>query len=237
MAAVRARKRGDLASTRDAQAAAQPAQRGSPGSGLPAAPLLPVRRRHPPRVHRTQSRSRADQKAPAQFLRDDLKLELNPDKTLITHARTQAAHYLGYEITVQHSATRPAVNGSIALRVPKAVIKAKCAPYLKRGKPARRTELMNQDDHVIISTYGAEYRGLVQYYLLAGDVWRLSRLQWVTLTSLLKTLAARHRSTVAKMARNTGPPSTRRTDRGGAFEARVERAGRKPLVARFAEFP
>ena len=27
----------------------------------------------------------------AQFLREDLKLELNPDKTLITHARTQAA--------------------------------------------------------------------------------------------------------------------------------------------------
>jgi hypothetical protein len=173
----------------------------------------------------------------AQFLREDLKLELNPDKTLITHARTQAAAFLGYEITVQHSATRPAVNGSIALRVPKAVIKAKCAPYLKRGKPARRTELMNQDDHVIISTYGAEYRGLVQYYLLAGDVWRLSRLQWVTLTSLLKTLAARHRSTVAKMARKYGatidtPHGPRR-----CFEARVERAGRKPLVARFGGIP
>ncbi len=173
----------------------------------------------------------------AQFLREDLKLELNPDKTLITHARTQAAAFLGYEITVQHSATRPAVNGSIALRVPKAVIKAKCAPYLKRGKPARRTELMNQDDHVIISTYGAEYRGLVQYYLLAGDVWRLSRLQWVTLTSLLKTLGARHRSTVAKMARKYGatvdtPHGPRR-----CFEARVERAGRKPLVARFGGIP
>ena len=161
-------------STRDAQAAAQPAQRGSPGSGLPAAPLLPVRRRHllgftGPEAEAEQIRQRL-----AQFLREDLKLELNPDKTLITHARTQAAAFLGYEITVQHSATRPAVNGSIALRVPKAVIKAKCAPYLKRGKPARRTELMNQDDHVIISTYGAEYRGLVQYYLLAGDVWRLN---------------------------------------------------------------
>ena len=70
------------------------------------------------------------------------------------------------------------------------MIKAKCSPYLKRGKPARRTELMNRDDHVIISTYGAEFRGIVQYYLLAGDVWRLSRLQWVMLTSLLKTLGA-----------------------------------------------
>jgi retron-type reverse transcriptase len=31
----------------------------------------------------------------AQFLRDDLKLELSEDKTLITHARTQAARFLG----------------------------------------------------------------------------------------------------------------------------------------------
>ena len=30
---------------------------------------------------------------------------------------------------------------------------------------------------LIISTYGAEYRGIVQYYLLAGDVWRLNRLR------------------------------------------------------------
>ena len=38
----------------------------------------------------------------AEFLRDELGLELNQDKTLITHARTRAARYLGYEITIQH---------------------------------------------------------------------------------------------------------------------------------------
>jgi len=32
-----------------------------------------------------------------------LKLELSPGKTLITHARTQAARFLGYEITVLHN--------------------------------------------------------------------------------------------------------------------------------------
>ena len=106
----------------------------------------------------------------ATFLRDELKLELNEDKTLITHARTGAASFLGYEITVQHSKTRPHINGSIGLRVPRTVIKAKCAPYLQHGKPERRPELLNFDDHLIISTYGAEYRGIVQYWLLAGDV-------------------------------------------------------------------
>ena len=100
----------------------------------------------------------------AAFLRDDLKLELNQDKTLITHARTQAASFLGYHITVQHSRDRPSVNGVIRLRVPRPVITAKCAPYLKHGKPARRAELMNLPDSLIISTYGAGYRGIVQYF-------------------------------------------------------------------------
>ena len=140
-----------------------------------------------------------------QFLHDDLKLELNQDKTLITHARTGAAKFLGYEITVQHADAkvrngRRSVNGTIALRVPLEVIKVKCAPYLKFGKPERVTPLVNLDDHTIISTYGARYRGLVNYYLLAGDVWRLNRLQWAMQTSLLKTLACKYNSTVCKMA-------------------------------------
>jgi group II intron reverse transcriptase/maturase len=173
----------------------------------------------------------------AAFLRDDLRLELNQDKTVITHGRTRAATYLGYEITVQHSRDRPAVNGVIGLRVPTTVIKARCASYLKRGKPAHRPELLNGDDLAIISRYGSEYRGLVQYYLLAGDVWRLSRLEWTAGTSMLKTLAAKHRSTVTKMATRyktvTDTPHGPRT----CFAASIQRTGRKPLTARFGGIP
>ena len=236
MAAVRARKRGFTTAARELRKQ----QRGMPSKD----PQDPGYRRlrycryaddtllgfAGPRAEAEQIKKRL-----AQFLRDDLKLELNPDKTLITHARTGAASFLGYEITVQHSATRPTVNGSVALRVPRKVIKAKCVLYMKHGKPERRTELMNRDDLTIISTYGAEYRGLVQYYLLAGDVWRLSRLKWVTQTSMLKTLAAKHRSTVSAMARKhrakTSMPEGPRT----CYEASVQRDGRKPLVARFGE--
>jgi group II intron reverse transcriptase/maturase len=173
----------------------------------------------------------------ATFLREDLALELNDTKTLITHARTGAARFLGYEIITQHSQTRRKVNGVIGLRVPREVIKAKCVPYRKLGKPERRTELMNRGDHTIISTYGAEYRGVVQYYLLAGDVWRLNRLRWVAETSMLKTLAAKHESSVTKMARKykavVETPHGRRT----CFQATIERASRKPLVARFGGIP
>src|SRR5438046_2062649 len=57
----------------------------------------------------------------AQFLHDDLRLELNTDKTLITHARTGAARFLGYEITIQHAddkvtGCRRAANGGLDWR-------------------------------------------------------------------------------------------------------------------------
>jgi group II intron reverse transcriptase/maturase len=169
----------------------------------------------------------------ARFLHEDLKLELSQDKTLITHARTSAARFLGYEITVQHSRRRRQINGVIGLGVPDDVIKVKCAPYLQHGKPERRAELLNRDDLTIISTYGSEYRGIVQYYLLAGNVSRLNRLRWVAETSMLKTLAAKHESSVTKMARKYRAVAETAHGRRAAFEASVERAGRKPLVARF----
>jgi group II intron reverse transcriptase/maturase len=178
----------------------------------------------------------------AAFLRDDLTLELSREKTLITHARTQAARFLGYEITVAHDNRKITggirrLNGTVQLRVPKTVIKAKCAPYLERGKPASRPALKDRDDHAIISTYGAEFRGIVQYYLLAVDVWRLDRLEWVMKTSMLKTLAHRHRSTVTKMADKHKAVTATPCGPRRCFEARVERHGRKPLVARFGGIP
>jgi group II intron reverse transcriptase/maturase len=174
----------------------------------------------------------------ATFLRDELELELSADKTLITHARTNAARFLGYEITVQHGgATRRSANGKIALRVPRAVITAKCSHYTQRGEPARRTRLINEDDYTIISVYGAEYRGFVQYYLPASNVSHLNRLQWVMATSMLKTLAAKHRSTVSKMAARYKAKIETPYGLRACFEATVGRQGRKPLVARFGGIP
>ncbi len=178
----------------------------------------------------------------AAFLRDELALELSARKTLITHARTRAARFLGYEITVRHDDSkitggRRMLNGTVALRVPLDVIKAKCAPYRRRGKPWHRSRLVNLDDQDIIQVYGAEYRGVVSYYLLACDVWRLHALRWNAETSMLKTLGAKHKSTVAKMAARfkakTETPHGLRT----CFEARVRRQGKKDLVARFGGIP
>jgi hypothetical protein len=178
----------------------------------------------------------------AAFLREDLGLELSPDKTLITHARTRAARFLGYEIIVQHADNRITcgrrmTNGVIALRVPLDVITAKCAPYLRRGKPAHRSDRHNLDDYDIVRIFGAEYRGVVQYYLLAVDVWRLSRLRWAALTSMLKTLAAKHHSTVTAMVARYRATTDTVHGKRRCFEARIERAGKQPLVARFGGIP
>jgi hypothetical protein len=67
--------------------------------------------------------------------------------------------------------------------------------------------------------------------------WTRFSARTVAKTSMLKTLAAKHRSTVTKMARKykarTATPHGPRT----CFEATVERPGRKPLVARFGGIP
>jgi hypothetical protein len=39
----------------------------------------------------------------SEFLRETLKLTLSEEKTLITHARTERARFLGYDITILHN--------------------------------------------------------------------------------------------------------------------------------------
>src|SRR5260370_31118212 len=81
-----------------------------------------------------------------EFLREQLKLTLSETKTLLTHARSERARFLGYEIAVEqadHKHDRRGhrrINGQIGLRVPKRVLQAKCPPYFQRGKPIHRRE-------------------------------------------------------------------------------------------------
>lgn len=95
-----------------------------------------------------------------QFLHDELKLELSQEKSLITHAHSQAARFFGYDISAYHgeaklSGGRRLTGGSIKPGVPRAVIKAKIAQYFKHGKPTSRHGLVHQDDYTIIATYDA----------------------------------------------------------------------------------
>ena len=122
--------------------------------------------------------------------------------------------------------------------MPKDRIRQWCALYSDKGKPAQRGALLHDDDFTIIAKYQSEYAGRVQYYLLAQDVFRLGRLHWVMETSLLKTLAGKHRSTVGKMARKHKAVIDTPAGPRKCLQLVIERdRGRKPLVARFGGIP
>ncbi|MCL5103036.1 MAG: reverse transcriptase/maturase family protein [Armatimonadetes bacterium] len=176
------------------------------------------------------------------FLRDTLKLELSEKKTLITHARSEAARFLGHEIVAQyedskHTNGKRSVNGVIGLRVPAKFMGERCALYMANGKVVHRPEMLNDHDFTIVADYASKYRGYVQFYKLTFNLSWLNKLQWVMVTSMLKTLAHKHKSSVTKMVRKY--KSTIQTPYGPrrCFEVIVRREGKEPLITRFGGIP
>jgi group II intron reverse transcriptase/maturase len=174
------------------------------------------------------------------FLHEDLKLELSPSKTLITHGRTRPARFLGYEVAVlqadhkhDHRGHR-SINAAIGLKVPIKVIRTKCTPYLHHGEPIRRTERTVDTAFSIVAQFQAEYRGVAEYYKLAFNRHRLGRLHYVMERSLTKTLARKYRITVPQVYRRfRAVLDTEHGPRRG-LQVTVDRGGgKKPLVAQW----
>jgi hypothetical protein len=177
------------------------------------------------------------------FLRDELTLELSEEKTLITHALTERAKYLGYEIgrhienSKRDHRDRRSINGTLFLYVPLEERTKRSRLYMKNGKAIHRARLLKEDDYTILVTYQGEWRGFVQYYALAHNLSGLNYLQWIMTKSLLKTLAAKHQTQVNKIVRKYAttvltPHGPRR-----CFEVRLPRKDKTPLIARFGGIP
>ena len=178
------------------------------------------------------------------FLQDSLKLELSREKTLITHATSQAARFLGYELVNQQAndqldpTGRRRVNGRIGLRVPADVIEQHCQAYMRNGKPAHRSYLIHDEDYSIVEQYQSEYRGVVQYYLLAYNVHRFGRLHMVMEMSLARTLAAKHKSTAQTMRRKyKSVVETKHGPRVCLKIIKQQDNGKRPLVTYFGGIP
>jgi group II intron reverse transcriptase/maturase len=172
----------------------------------------------------------------ARFLREELKLELSTEKTLITHARTSAAKFLGYEIQTgfdnsKHTNGRRSLNGSILLRMPRNVMTDWSRRFSKRGKTYGRLEIARHSDYDIVRRYAVEFSGLVNYYVLAINVSRLNDLKYIMMQSLVKTLALKHRIRAKKVYRRYGTRENGRT----VIRVTVRRPGKKPLVATFGD--
>jgi group II intron reverse transcriptase/maturase len=176
-------------------------------------------------------------------LHETLKRALSQEKPLLTHATTGAARFLGYEIVTHHNEAKRdhsghrTLNGHIGLRLPNEVIEKKRALYMRGDKVRPRPALLLNDDDTIVQQYQAEYRGLVQYYLLAQNVAWLWRLHWGMQTSLLKTLAAQHKASLKQMFQKYRATTTTPAGPMRCLAVVVEREGRKPLVARFGGIP
>jgi hypothetical protein len=175
----------------------------------------------------------------ATFLQTELKLTLSADKTLMTHARTGTARFLGYAIGIMVSQTkfdrlkRRMVNGKVGLYIPEDVIHAKRKRYLRDGKVIHRPELLNDSDYDIIARYQGEYRGLVNYYGLAQNLAALGYLRWTMETSLLKTLASKHHTSVTKEAKRLTAVAQTPEGPRTCLKLTIPREGKPPLVATF----
>jgi len=172
------------------------------------------------------------------FLKNEINLELSEEKTLITNASSQAAKFLGYEIKAQRANDyidprgRRGANGAIALFVPAKVIEDKCRSFMRNGKVSHRNALLNDDDFSIVQRFQQEYRGLVQYYILAQNLSWFSKLYWTMETSLLKTLACKHISSINKQkARYRTTTTSTRGKTVPCLQVVVGCPGKKPLVA------
>ena len=176
----------------------------------------------------------------AAFLQEQLHLELSQEKTLITHAREDVAHFLGYEVHTldaddkhDHRGQR-CINGTIGLRIPRSKINAYCAKYQRKSKPIHLIRRVNDSAYSIVANYQTEYRGIVQYYRLAYNLHTLSRLKRVIEISLVKTLAQKYKTSCSQIYRRFKTLHTNEFGTYKVLEVTVKREdGLPPLVSRF----
>jgi group II intron reverse transcriptase/maturase len=184
------------------------------------------------------------------FLKNTLRLEMSPEKTLVTHAATDKARFLGYATSVQYPNDRltPATNasgthlarkanGRIRFEIPMDKVMAFRKSFMQAGKVIHRKDLLANDDYSIVVWFEQVFRGFAEYYGLAADrAKKLLPLKWVVETSMLKTLANKHRTSVAQVARKLRVWVDTPHGRRRAFRVVVERPGKQPLVATFGGY-
>jgi group II intron reverse transcriptase/maturase len=160
------------------------------------------------------------------FLKEKLLLELSPTKTLITHARTEYARFLGYAISVYNAedklSTRKGTlakirtqSGCIRLGIPMGKVDELTARYLSNGKAMAENELLRFTDATTVNVYQQRFRGIAEYYKYATDRRRLQKLKYYMEFVLTNTLASKHKTTVNSIYRKY---SSRRVVEGYSYK-------------------
>ncbi len=159
-----------------------------------------------------KSEAEAIKTAIGTFLRDKLHLTLSEDKTLITHARTEYAKFLGYAVSVQHQndklTTKPdsplkrrSVNGIVRLGIPAGLVAEHAKRYQRQGRSISEATLVFRSDAEIIETYQRRFQGLAEYYKYAVDRKRLIKLKYIMEQALVRTLAEKFKTHIRTIYR------------------------------------
>ncbi|MCL4301273.1 MAG: hypothetical protein KJ077_36540 [Anaerolineae bacterium] len=170
---------------------------------------------------------------------ETIGLTMSEEKTLITHATTQRARFLGYDIYMAKGDSRMtnkrrSINGVPMFSVPSEVAKEWETRYTRNGKPYHRKGLTPRSDYDIVMTYNMEFQGVVNFYLMAHDVAdKLYPVKWIFMQSLVKTLAVKHKRKTTWVYRKY----SRKENGLKAIVVEVSTEGREPLKAKFGAKP
>jgi group II intron reverse transcriptase/maturase len=148
----------------------------------------------------------------ATFLKVELKLHLNMEKTHIRHANSQEITFLGVQISGtgnrnsevvkasnckgKRQYKRRRTRGNMTLKAPMGEIVARLHQKgfrQKDGYPESKVCWTVLDDADIIRRYNTVLNGILNYYSFANNFWAMSRVQYILLYSAAKTLAHRHK--------------------------------------------
>lgn len=152
----------------------------------------------------------------SEFICNELKMELSEEKTLITHS-SNYARFLGYDVRVRRNndvrkagnTTQRTLSQTAELAIPlndkimRFLFDKKVINQSKNGeiKPWTRLALTRCSDLEIVTAYNAELRGICNYYSLASNFGKLNYFAYLMEYSCLKTLACKHKTTIAKIIR------------------------------------
>jgi len=141
------------------------------------------------------------------FLNNHLHLQVSPEKSRITHAKTQCAHFLGYGVSVYANVSskitglRRSANGRVTLRLPERYVETESRAWEKNGSPRIDGKALNYSVEEALVYYQLRYRGIVNYYQYAVDVHELARLKYAMERSLVHTLASKLKISVSQVYR------------------------------------
>lgn len=156
----------------------------------------------------------------ANFLADKLKIELNLDKTKVTHIQSDPVYFLGFKIQCQASKSWEGYSvkgvkgkhqrmgaGSIRVYCPmeKVLSRLEKEHFVENHKGKAYYKWVNLPDADIIMKFRSMVLGLYNFYHVVDNPYGLQQLKYVLTYSAAHTLATKHKQSLHKIFEVYGP--------------------------------